>query len=80
MQAHAFKGTGSLPGAVDFNIAGYVFGGGIEWKYNRYLSLRLEGLYYGFNKTKSDPALILTETLKDVAVVRVGANWSFASD
>ena len=33
---------------------GGVFGGGIEWKYNRNLSLRLEGLHYIFSDKHSE--------------------------
>ena len=71
--------TGSIGGAVNFqNNPGFVVGAGYEWKYNRNLSLRLEGLYYGFQKTKSggpDIPAQITENFKDVTVVRVGFNW-----
>lgn len=80
--AQAARLTGSVGGTVNFqNNPGYVVGAGYEWKYNRNLSLRLEGLYYGFQKTKdggpNDPCCgpVIRETLKDIAVVRVGFNW-----
>jgi outer membrane immunogenic protein len=80
-QAHAVRLTGSVSGSVDFNSTGYVLGGGIEWKYTPNLSLRLEGLYYGFNETKgggpTESGFALTEKLKDFTVVRVGASWYF---
>jgi outer membrane immunogenic protein len=71
--------TGSIGGAVNFqNNPGYVVGAGYEFKYSPNLSIRLEGLYYGFNVTRSggpDIPAQITETFKDVSVVRVGFNW-----
>jgi outer membrane immunogenic protein len=80
--AHTSRLTGSAGGAVDWNGAvGYVVGGGYEFKYNPNLSLRMEGLYYGINKTKdggiNDPCCgpVIRETFKDIGVVRIGFNW-----
>jgi outer membrane immunogenic protein len=73
--------------ALKYNSVGYVVGGGIETKLNPNFSVRLEGLYYGFNKTKSSCAgngaegspvhCQMIDKFKDAAVVRVGASWHF---
>jgi outer membrane immunogenic protein len=65
---------------------GGVYGGGIEWKYNPGLSLRLEGLYYRFDETINGFANRCTVSscpndepvqhgLRNVGVVRIGASW-----
>ena len=65
---------------------GAVASGGIEWKYNPNLSLRLEGLYYFFDDKSTSTVIdtkngkvksTLTYGLNDIGVVRVGANWHF---
>src|ERR1051325_4144449 len=66
------------------NDVGAVAGGGIEWKYNPNLSLRVEGLYY-FSDRKSTEnvkqdakgATTLTHGLQDIAVVRVCASGHY---
>jgi outer membrane immunogenic protein len=85
------KFLGVSPGGTltpgKFKKWGSVFGGGIEWKGTPNVSVRLEGLYYYFNRKKPiygsanldqetfEPAG--TATFKDVAVVRVGATYHF---
>jgi outer membrane immunogenic protein len=65
------------------NDVGGVAGGGVEYKYNSNLSLRLEGLYYFFDDKvaiQPDPkksTTVLTSSLNDVGVVRLGASWSY---
>jgi outer membrane immunogenic protein len=61
---------------------GAVAGGGVEYKYNSNLSLRLEGLYYFFDNdqtwvVKADKSVTLTRTLNDIGVVRLGASWQY---
>jgi len=69
---------------------GGVVGGGIEWKYNPNLSLRVEGLYYIFNEKQSLTNLseatggdqtgcpgnnICTHGIRDVATIKFGVSW-----
>jgi outer membrane immunogenic protein len=58
---------------------GGVVGGGIEWKYNPSFSVRLEGLHYIFDEsrtglTPSDGDLF-QHGLRNVTTIRVGASW-----
>jgi len=61
---------------------GWVAGGGVEYKYNPTVSMRLEALYYGFNHTETiacgdcgASGFHATTGLKNVAVVRFGVSW-----
>ncbi len=62
---------------------GYVVGGGIEWAATEEVSLRVEGLYYGFgNKMKLDedkPDVDEDDFMKleDIIAVRAGVNLRF---
>jgi outer membrane immunogenic protein len=75
--------AGSFQHFEHFGIkTGGVFGGGIEWKYNPNLSLRLEGLHYIFSERHSAQTLpgrsgdFFTEHgIKNATVIRVGASW-----
>ena len=67
---------------VDFTrvSTGAVVGGGVEWKYNPSLSLRLEGLYYMFNDSSTNLVdtvgfTYAVQGVKNTAVVRLGVNW-----
>jgi outer membrane immunogenic protein len=66
---------------IDFTrvSTGAVVGGGVEWKYNSKLSLRLEGLYYMFNNSTTNlvdsPSDFATQGLRNASVVRAGASW-----
>jgi outer membrane immunogenic protein len=70
-------------GKSRFTHVGWVAGGGWEWKYNQNLSFRIEGLYYGFNKTETGCAndfgdlLCADAKLKGVTVLRGGASYHF---
>src|SRR5262249_52471405 len=71
--------------SVDFRAAGGVVGGGVEWKYNRNISLRVEALEYIFNKTQTfvganntGGTSNLTDNLKNVTVIRTGLSWYFS--
>ncbi len=77
-----FKDEGDDAGSVDIDDFGYVVGGGIEWAATEQTSLRLEGLYYGFGKERDLDDIDDGDEddfieLKDVIVVRAGANWRF---
>jgi len=62
---------------------GGVLGGGIEYKFNRRTSVRLEGLTYVFNKTahwchsNNCDTGNMFDKLKNISVIRVGANVHF---
>jgi outer membrane immunogenic protein len=69
-----------------FTRAGFVVGGGIEWKAAPNVSLRLEGLYYIFNwstdifvpgdntgERANQPGDYFK--LENIGVIRVGASW-----
>ena len=59
---------------------GGVFGGGIEWKYNPNLSLRLEGLHYIFSDKHPDSirgGFVVDHGIKNATVIRAGASWHF---
>jgi outer membrane immunogenic protein len=62
-------------------VTGGVVGGGIEWKYNPSLALRIEALHYMFDEKKTAAVdcceIFMTQGIRDVTVVRVGASWSF---
>jgi outer membrane immunogenic protein len=84
-RASAFAGSSSAQdnAFLRFSSVGGVVGGGIEWKYNPSLSLRLEGLHYIFNDTKtfdgsssSGPRGVPVK-FDNVSVIRVGASWMF---
>jgi outer membrane immunogenic protein len=69
-------------GNISFRTFGGVVGGGLEWKYNRNVSFRAEGLYYIFNKTESVPSNIsggttgvLTDSLKNFTLIRGGISF-----
>jgi outer membrane immunogenic protein len=70
-------------GSGKFNAWGAVAGAGVEWKQSPSFSWRLEGLWYGFNKTfvfgnhDSPPTNFATMKLKDVWTVRLGATHHF---
>jgi outer membrane immunogenic protein len=77
------KGPVTFGGKSKFEV-GAVVGGGIEWKYTSNMSIRLEGLYYFFDKDNTEIVkegkkgnTTLTHSLQDISVVRVGANWHF---
>ncbi len=65
------------------NEWGYVVGGGVEWAATEMVSLRVEGLYYGFdhkiNLNEDLPDVDEDDTLEfnDVYVVRAGVNLRF---
>jgi len=77
------KQASSIPSAASFNgKAGWVAGGGWEYKVNPNISWRVEALYYGFNKTQTSvvpgsTSILLQEQLKSVTVVRGGVSWYF---
>ena len=57
---------------------GGVVGGGIEWKYNPNLSLRLEGLHYIFNESRNGfdgDNDATNHGLRHATTIRVGASW-----
>ena len=57
---------------------GGVVGGGIEWKYNPTLSIRLEGLQYIFNEKKTlldDTAVAVQGGVRSASVIRLGLSW-----
>jgi outer membrane immunogenic protein len=65
-------------GSVDFEDAGLVAGGGVEWGINEKLSWKLEGLWFNFDDTSSftaDPADSIT--LDDAWVVQTGVRFNF---
>jgi opacity protein-like surface antigen len=68
-------------GSAKLSATGPVFGGGVEWKPRPHFSVRLEGLWYNFDKSISvlnhDGTRTATVELKDVVVVRFGANYHF---
>jgi outer membrane immunogenic protein len=69
--------------SYDIDDFGYVVGGGLEWAALENVSLRIEGLYYGFGDEQdiSDATSDADEgdslELEDVFVVRGGVNWLF---
>jgi outer membrane immunogenic protein len=69
--------------SFDIDEFGFVVGGGLEWAASEHATLRIEGLYYGFGHEEdiSDATDDADEEdfleLKDVIVVRAGANWRF---
>jgi outer membrane immunogenic protein len=80
-----FYNNGSHAGSIDIDDAwGYVVGGGVEYAVAENASVRLEGLYYGFDakqNIKNDEFDDADEgdsvQLKDIWAVRVGVNWLF---
>jgi outer membrane immunogenic protein len=68
-------------GAGKFNAWGWVAGLGAEWKQTPNFSWRVEGLWYGFDKTvripNHDGSLTARIDLKDVLVIRLGATYHF---
>jgi outer membrane immunogenic protein len=78
-----FTNEGDDAGSIDLDSWGYVVGGGVEWAFQENLSLRIEGLYYGFD-TKSEGFGGIDDgdnddfiELENVGVVRAGINWLF---
>jgi outer membrane immunogenic protein len=62
--------------SVDFDDAGLVAGGGVEWGINENLSWKLEGLWFNFDDTigiATDDSV----TLDDAWVVQTGVRFNF---
>lgn len=80
--AQNLDNTAADQGNVSLSGAGFVVGGGIEHALSNHLALRLEGLYYGFNRrraangltTDSDPNDFAE--LKDIKVARIAVSYS----
>lgn len=78
---HTVYGSGQGPSAATVSLNGYgwVVGGGAEWAVNDIASLRIQGLYYIFNKKVNTFGLRVGSAhqsdygaLKDVFAVRAG--------
>lgn len=54
---------------------GAVAGGGIEWKYNQDVSLRLDGQYYWFDEKRNTPGTSGFAGIQNAYSIRVGASW-----
>ncbi|MBX9778502.1 MAG: hypothetical protein K2Y71_29360 [Xanthobacteraceae bacterium] len=73
---HARSPGGTVPANGNINKWGSVFGGGIEWKQNRNLSFRAEGLWYHFNKSRNfGTDHIWLNKFRDAWVARFAANY-----
>jgi len=74
---------GKTAAPLRFTSAGGVVGGGVEWKFNPNLSLRLEGLHYIFNHNGQSAFACciipptIQGTLHNVTVARAGLTWYF---
>lgn len=68
-------------GSVSLSGPGFVVGGGVEHAISNRLSVRMEGLYYGFDRRKDTNALTTDSgpsdfaLLDDIIVARLGVNY-----
>ena len=73
-------------GSVDITGTGYVIGGGIEHALTDTLSLKIEGLHYGFDLSEDTSTLTLDSDPGDLArfdsltTLRVGLNVRFGGN
>ena len=73
-------------GSVDITGTGYVIGGGIEHALTDTLSLKIEGLHYGFDLSEDTSTLTLDSDPGDLArfdsltTLRVGLNYRFGGN
>ena len=74
-------GSSETHNTLSYIATGGVVGGGIEYKYNPYVSLRLEGLHYMFNheSVHSTQAMSGIDKIKTVDVIRAGITWHIAA-
>lgn len=83
--AQNLDNSSSDQGSVWLSGTGFVIGGGIEHAVSDRISVKVEGLYHAFNRRKDTNSLTSDSDagdfaeLKDIAVARLGVNYSLSS-